>query len=134
MRHVVAVALALAAVSAAGCKKTLVQPFPSNYVGVGVELTIREQTPIVVRTIAGGPAAIAGLLPDDQILTIDSSSTAGLGLADIVVKLRGAEGSSVYVTLRRQGIEIAASIVRRSMKKDGDDYTATRRETANNTH
>ncbi|MCC6809739.1 MAG: PDZ domain-containing protein [Deltaproteobacteria bacterium] len=114
----------------ASCQKTLVNPFPKNYAGVGVELTMREEAPIVVRTIAGGPAAVAGLLPDDQLLAIDNASIAGMGLADIVVRLRGEEGSTVLVTLRRQGQELAANITRRSMQKDGDDYSAKLRAAA----
>jgi C-terminal processing protease CtpA/Prc len=116
--------------SLSACEKKLVQPYPENFVGVGIELTIRGEMPVVVRTIDGGPAATAGLLPEDQLLTIDRESTAGMGLADVVVKLRGEEGSQVYVTLRRQGVEIATNIVRRAMKKDGDDYTAQKMRAA----
>lgn len=121
MRHIVLTAM-LVVGAITGCAKNLVNPFPQNYVGVGIELTMRDESPVVVRTIDGGPAQAAGLQPDDQILSIDNASTAGLGLADVVVKLRGAEGSSVYVTLRRKGVEIAANIVRRGLQKSGDDY------------
>jgi C-terminal processing protease CtpA/Prc len=130
MRFTLAVICVVVFCSASGCRKNVVQAFPTNYVGVGVELTMREDRPVIVRTIAGGPAAAAGLLPEDQLLQIDDTSTAGMGLADVVVRLRGLEGTSVHVTLRRHGIEIATNIVRSSMHKEGDDYAPKLRAAA----
>ena len=132
MRFSLAMSAMCCAALSAACEKQLINPFPSNYVGVGVELTMREESPVVVRAIAGGPAATAGLQPEDQLIEIDHMSTNGLNLADVVVKLRGAEGSSVHVMLKRQGQALSTQIVRTAMQKDGDDYTASSKRASAN--
>jgi carboxyl-terminal processing protease len=107
------------------CSHKLVSPFPDNFVGVGVELTVADEAPVVVRTIDGGPAASAGMLPRDRILAINDIPVTGMGLADVVVRLRGEEGSTVELTLGRGEQTIHARLVRRGLHKSGDDY-ATR--------
>ena len=132
MRFALAISALCCVTLCVACEKQIVNPFPSDYVGVGVELTMREENPVVVRAIAGGPAATAGLQPDDQLVEIDHTSTNGLNLADVVVKLRGAEGSSVHVLLRRQGQPLSTNIVRTAMKKTGDDYAASSKRASAN--
>ena len=99
-------------------------PFPDNFVGVGVELTMREELPIVVKTLRGGPAEQAGLEADDRLVAIDHSPIRGLALADVVVRLRGREGSKVGVTVQRGKVAIDTELVRHSMERTQTGYTA----------
>jgi C-terminal peptidase prc len=76
---------------------------PAGTGGIGVEFAIRSNYPTVVRSIEGGPAERAGILPDDQIVTIDGKSTANSSLAEALKLLRGPLRSEIKVSIRRKG-------------------------------
>ncbi len=116
--------LALCLALGGACKQQVITAFPDDFVGIGVELTMSGDTPAVVRTIDGGPAQTAGLQANDRVIAIDDVPVAGLGLADVVVRLRGREGSSVDLTCQRDGQRFRALLVRRGLRKTGDDYEA----------
>lgn len=69
--------------------------------GVGLELAMREGRIVVVAPLDGTPAERAGLLPGDTVEAIDGQSVAGLSLFDALVKLRGAPGSAVELSVLR---------------------------------
>jgi carboxyl-terminal processing protease len=73
------------------------------YGGLGMEVTEENSILKVVSPIDDTPAAKAGIRPGDIIARIDGETTAELSLSDAVAKLRGAIGSSVVVTIIRQG-------------------------------
>src|SRR5262245_48891766 len=49
----------------------------NRYVGIGIQLSLDEQTnlPVITVPFARGPAHLAGVKPDDRILQIDGAST-----------------------------------------------------------
>lgn len=108
----------------AACSGKVIAAFPDNFVGVGVELTMRDGAPSVVRTLDGGPAASAGLEPNDRVVAIDHVPTQGMALADVVVRLRGEEGSKVDVTLKRGEVEVVTTIKRTAMERSTSGYSA----------
>ena len=116
--------IAFSAYLGAACTGQIVSAFPESFVGVGVELTMKDHGPAVVRLIDGGPAARAGVETDENVLAIDHIPVNGMALADVVVRLRGREGSPVDLTLMRHGIELSTTIVRSSMQKSTGGYTA----------
>ena len=62
------------------------------------------QDHLVVRElIAGAPASRSGLLAKDEIIQIDDAKVAGMKFKDACNLLRGAAGTLVKVTIRRQG-------------------------------
>src|SRR5256712_6391921 len=71
--------------------------------GLGIEITIRDDVLTVVSPIEGTPAFRAGIQPGDQIIKVDGESTKEMSLVDAVKKLRGPEGSSVIISIFRQG-------------------------------
>jgi C-terminal peptidase prc len=73
--------------------------------GVGVELASKRigESVLVLLPVHAGPAQRAGVLAGDRIVQIDQTSVLPLTLADSVRLLRGAEGSSVTLTLERYG-------------------------------
>ena len=73
--------------------------------GLGLEITVRNGVLTVISPIEGTPAARAGVQPGDQVVGIDDRSTEELGLADAVKRLRGPKGSSVTISVRREGQE-----------------------------
>lgn len=70
--------------------------------GIGAELQEREETIVIVSPLKGSPAAKAGLLPNDIILTVDDETTEGLHLGEVVSKIRGPKGTKVTLTVFRE--------------------------------
>ncbi len=57
----------------------------------------------IVSPMAGSPAEVAGLKPDDLIVKVDGEDMAGLGEAEIISRVRGPEGTTVQLTIIREG-------------------------------
>jgi carboxyl-terminal processing protease len=74
-----------------------------HYVGIGVQVTLRDGRPVVVAPIPGSPAAAAGIGAGDVILAVGGRDTAGLTLDELGDLLRGPAGSRVGLTIRRAG-------------------------------
>ena len=71
--------------------------------GLGLEITVRDGLLTVVSPIEDTPAARAGVQTGDQIVGIDDESTEDLGLGEAVKRLRGPQGTSVTIRVRRKG-------------------------------
>jgi predicted metalloprotease with PDZ domain len=71
--------------------------------GIGAVLAQRGNGLVVQRVAVGGGAAEAGLLPGDEIVLVDGQPISGLGYESTVAVLRGPEGSTVTLDVRRQG-------------------------------
>lgn len=75
--------------------------------GIGIEFTIMRDTPVILTVLPGGPAEMAGLLPGDRILQVDTVVVAGPhapSTMEIVSLIRGARGTPVSLRIRRPGI------------------------------
>ncbi len=72
----------------------------------------------VISPIEGTPAFRAGVKPGDLIVKIDDQAVKGLKLNDAVLKLRGAPGSKVTLTLARKDVAtpIVVPLVREEIK------------------
>jgi carboxyl-terminal processing protease len=81
--------------------------------GVGVEIDIVANRPRVVTSIEGGPAYRAGLKSGDVIVMIDHVSADGLSLEDVGNRLRGTLGSSIALTIAREGFQAPLEFVLR---------------------
>jgi carboxyl-terminal processing protease len=77
----------------------------ANYAGVGIVIDIDAKTKRVVvqQTIDGGPAAKAGLLAGDVMMTIDGHDTTGLTIPQASKLLRGKAGTTVKLSVQRPG-------------------------------
>jgi carboxyl-terminal processing protease len=75
--------------------------------GVGIQLAQDEQTKklTVIAPIEDTPAFKAGILAKDTITKINGKSTEGMDVNDAVKLIRGQEGSSVTLTIRRANEE-----------------------------
>lgn len=76
-----------------------------SFGGVGLEVAPGEGVVRVVASIPGTPAARAGLQSGDLIVRIDDQPMQGVPLADAIAKMRGAPGTAVAITVRRNGAE-----------------------------
>lgn len=72
-----------------------------NYTGVGVELGELDGKLTVVAPLEESPAARAGIMSGDVILSVDGRSTESLSIAEVEDLLVGPEGSRVTLSIRR---------------------------------
>ncbi len=84
-------------------RKNLDDELKGEFEGIGAELTQKDQLITVVAPLAGSPAEAAGLKANDIVVKIDGQSTEGMSLDDAVKKIRGQKGTSVSMTVQRQG-------------------------------
>jgi len=71
--------------------------------GLGIQITIFNNVPTVVSPIAGTPAYHVGLQAGDRIVKIEGDPTEGMSLEEVVSILRGKPGTSVTITVEREG-------------------------------
>ena len=69
--------------------------------GIGVVLEAEGDALIVGRMISGGGASEAGLRPGDGILDVDGEAVVELGFQGSIERIRGPEGSTVRLRVRR---------------------------------
>jgi carboxyl-terminal processing protease len=86
--------------------------------GLGIEITVRDGLLTVVSPIEDSPAARAGIQAGDQIIKIGDDFTRDLTLVDAVKKMRGLKGSSIVLSLHREGYAdlIPVTVVRDIIK------------------
>lgn len=82
--------------------------------GVGIALDIDKETrqPAVQRVILRSPAQLAGVRPDDLIVSIDGEATKDASLANIVRRLRGKRGTKVTLGIARGDEELEVEVTR----------------------
>jgi carboxyl-terminal processing protease len=83
--------------------------------GLGIEVTMENGLVKVVSPIDDTPAAKAGIKPGDFISEIDGQQVMGMTLSDAVDKMRGPAGSTVKITILREGAKEPFGV---SMKRD----------------
>lgn len=76
-----------------------------NYEGLGIQIDIRDEILTVVAPIEGTPAYKKGLRAGDRILAVDGTPTRDWNQDKAVQELRGPKGSSVSLTIGREGLE-----------------------------
>lgn len=74
-----------------------------NFGGLGIEISQRDNVLTVVSPIEDTPAMRAGIKPADKIIEIDKKSTRDLSLSEAVKQLRGKPGTSVNISVVREG-------------------------------
>ncbi len=84
---------------------TLVQSqLDGEFDGIGVEFGIIRDTIYVVAPLTGGPSEELGIQTGDQIISVDGTTVAGIGITnrDVFEYLRGPKGSKVVVEIKRK--------------------------------
>ncbi len=97
--------------------KSVREDFDGSFSGIGVEFRVMDDTIRVVNTIAGGPSADVGVMPNDRIITIDGQSVVGIEQNKVPKLLRGKEGTKVDLEIARHGEAqpLGFTIVRRQI-------------------
>jgi carboxyl-terminal processing protease len=85
-----------------------------EFVGIGIEVSIRNGNLQIVSPMFGTPAWRAGLRAGDRILRINETSTRGMSIDDAIKLMTGEVGSDVTVTvLHADGTEPETVALRR---------------------
>ncbi len=71
---------------------------------IGATVDMVDGRLAIVDLVEGGPAERAGLRPGDVVLKIDGVVVDGMDLLDAVSLVRGPKGSTVVLTVQREGI------------------------------
>ncbi len=92
----------------------------NNGESVGLGLTLTEDTGGYIRILEivdGSSADESGLLPEDIIVKVDGDDVPEIGFDEAVDSLRGAEGTSITLTIRRNGIDTDYTLTRRTIRQ-----------------
>lgn len=83
----------------------LMQETAGIYYGIGAYLMIDPNTGLgkISGVIENTPAEEAGLRADDLLYLVDGESTMGMELSEIVSRVKGEEGTTVHLTIYREG-------------------------------
>lgn len=96
------------------------------YYGIGAYVSLDQTTGLgqISGVIAGTPAEAADLREGDLIYEVDGESAAGLELTEIVAMIKGEEGTTVHLTLIREGENdyVEVDIERRKVESPTVNY------------
>lgn len=87
-------------------------PTSETYVGVGLTMLAEGGTICITDVAPGSSAEKAGILPGDTLIRAAGVSLKGKPLTEVAALLRGEEGTSVSVTVLRDGRELSFSLTR----------------------
>ncbi len=84
--------------------------------GIGAQLGLKNKRITVIAPIKDSPAEKAGIRAGDLINKVDGKSTKNWTLPQAVSKIRGKKGTTVVLTVERDGKETDISIMRDAIK------------------
>ncbi len=70
--------------------------------GIGVQIGVKDGKLLVIAPMEDTPAEKAGLIAEDEIVEINGESTKGITVDKAADKIRGEEGTSVVLTIKRK--------------------------------
>ncbi len=77
-----------------------------SFGGIGAEIGVRKDILTIISPLKGSPAERAGLKAGDRILKINATTTADLSIEEAVSYIRGPIGTSVKLTISREGEDV----------------------------
>lgn len=93
----------------------LSEDISGSFEGIGAEVMKEGDAVKIVSPIDDSPAAKAGLLPNDLVLSVDGESVSELSLTEAVSLIRGPKGSEVVLTIQRGDNTFEISLIRDSI-------------------
>lgn len=94
-----------------------------RFEGIGAQLGMKDNLIVIVAPLKNSPAMQQGLRAGDIIIKVDGASTQGWTLNQAVGKIRGPGGTSVKLTINRDGKEMEFTIKRETIKVDSIELT-----------
>lgn len=98
--------------------ETFMEQTTGAYYGIGayVAQDIERNYPKINSPIPGSPAEEVGLRPNDIIYEVDGVSTYGMDLDKVVSLIKGEEGTTVNITIYRDGEYLDMTVQRRQVE------------------
>lgn len=98
--------------------ESYMEQMKNAYVGVGITVTLREDGTgaDIIQVVKGGPAEAAGLLPGDVIVAVDGVYFDTSDMQDLTLRIKGVEGTTVDITILRDGAENVFTVERRTIE------------------
>ena len=81
-----------------------------SFVGVGIRIELRDDTPFVLTPLPDSPAERAGIRANEFVVAVDGVSTRGMSLAEFGGRVRGEEGTTVVLTMQPEGSEVTRDV------------------------
>ena len=82
----------------------LMERFRGDFEGIGISFVIQNKVLTVISPIPGTPADRLGIRAGDRIIQIEGKSAYGITNEEVFEKLRGPKGTTVNVTISRDGV------------------------------
>ena len=86
------------------------------YVGIGVTIQAEEEGYLITKLSSGGPAEEAGLQPGDRMVMADGHSLVGVPVEECKGYVQGKEGTTVAITVLREGEALTFTVERRTVR------------------
>ncbi len=77
--------------------------FQGTFFGIGATVAMRNGQVIIIAPMPGSPAEKAGIQSGDVILAVNGISTANMSVEEVVLHVRGKEGTPVTLTVQHPG-------------------------------
>lgn len=74
-----------------------------EFSGIGAEIGIKEEQLVIIAPLKDTPAERVGLKANDKILKVNDTITAGLNVDEAAKLIRGKKGTTVVLTISRNG-------------------------------
>jgi carboxyl-terminal processing protease len=84
--------------------KSFEEEIAGNFEGIGMEVGMKDKSLTVVAPLKDTPAYRASIKSGDKILKIDDKVTTGLSVEEAVKLIRGPKGTTVTLTIFREGL------------------------------
>lgn len=88
------------------------QNIHASFEGIGATMDEIDGRIVIVAPLKSSPAEAAGVRPGDQVIKVGGQSLEGKSTNDAVLLIRGKKGTTVELTILRDGREIELKIVR----------------------
>jgi carboxyl-terminal processing protease len=85
-----------------------------SYSGIGLQIEVKDDKIIVLSTFDDSPAQKAGILPGDVIEKVNDTKVSGKDYQNAVAMMKGKEGTTVNITVTRNGKETYTYTVKRA--------------------
>jgi carboxyl-terminal processing protease len=83
--------------------KRFKEDISGEFVGIGIEIVMKNNYPTVVAPLSKTPAEAAGLKSGDVILEVDDTKSTDISFQEVVNRIRGEKGTTVKLKIARDG-------------------------------
>ena len=90
----------------------------NNFYGIGAQIGVRDEKEVIIAPIEGSPAERAGIKAGDVILQVDDYEVTDANSEEVVSRVRGEEGVSVKLIVKRGQETLQFDVVREEIQSE----------------